>query len=282
MLSRPKKLVQHRGRRAAEAGMARDVAGERRRRDQRRPGRVRGRIGIAVGVGRANSGDRPPEIGGELRVPGHDRRVGQRHVEHREQPGVLGERVALLLGDHDWRHDVQMPRRRGRAAAVGPEQGDVRLIGGPRGAADVEPSDFTSLNAAVYSALVSAGMSSGENCEPLVMANGVTVRPLRQERRQSCPAASAASRRDRCRACNARRSSSRRWPAAPASAPPHSLRVRRPGLPPLHLESSPARRSSAASNVAAWAGNRLASVAWAAAATAASRDVSGEASTSTA
>ena len=56
---------------------------------ERRPGRIRRRIPVAVGVGRPDRRDRPPEQDVVLRPPRCDIAVGHRHVEQPEQPSAL-------------------------------------------------------------------------------------------------------------------------------------------------------------------------------------------------
>ena len=62
------------------------------------PGQVGHRGGIAVGVGQADRGDRPPAIVGVFRVPGDDPGVSHRDVDQSEHPGVLGHVVVLFQG----------------------------------------------------------------------------------------------------------------------------------------------------------------------------------------
>ena len=107
--------------------MAGDVFGERRRDEQRGPGWVRHGGSVAVAVRLSDGSDRSPEVGREFGVPGNDRGVGQGDVELREQPGVVGHAVALLLRD-GLGNLIPLTGRRDRAGTVGPEPRDLGLI----------------------------------------------------------------------------------------------------------------------------------------------------------
>ena len=82
-----------RGREAAVLGR---VLGVARHRQQRLPGRVGGRVGVAVLVGVPDRRDRPPELVEELRVEAGDPRVGRDDLAHREQVRGVDEIHAVL------------------------------------------------------------------------------------------------------------------------------------------------------------------------------------------
>src|SRR5262249_8878343 len=88
---------------------------------------------VAILVGRADCRDRPPEVVGELGVPAGDGGVRQGRVEHGEEPGVLEKSIVAPEGDGG-RDLVPVAGRGGRARAVIPEQRDLGLVGGARGA----------------------------------------------------------------------------------------------------------------------------------------------------
>ena len=72
----------------AERGMARDVAGVRRRDQQRCPVGIDIGGGIAVLVGQLDGGDRAPVVVGVLGVPAGDGGIGQRHRQLGHHAGI--------------------------------------------------------------------------------------------------------------------------------------------------------------------------------------------------
>ena len=101
------------------------MVGEGRGGEQRRPGRVGLRARVAVHLGLADRGDRPPEVPVVLVVPAADRPVGAGEVGHREEPGGADD-VEPAADDHVPQDPV--PERR---AVVLPPDRSVRLVGRP-------------------------------------------------------------------------------------------------------------------------------------------------------
>ena len=91
-------VLEHLLRRPRVRGVTGDVIGKRRCDEQRGPLGIGVRGWIAIGPGRANSGDWTPLAVRELRVPGGNERVGTREVEEREGPGILRKRQAMSDG----------------------------------------------------------------------------------------------------------------------------------------------------------------------------------------
>ena len=125
------------------------VRGERRRevgsgqiacrRAQRHEGGVGDRRPIAiarkrqrrVGIGLADSGDRPPELVVVLRLPDRDAGVGHRRVDQRQQAGERDDVRVHLVGDLHRDLVVEARRRaQARRPVVGPEDSDLGLLRG--------------------------------------------------------------------------------------------------------------------------------------------------------
>ena len=109
----------------------------------------------------------------ELGVPGDDGGVAQATFSLANSAGVVGQAVALLLarGRGDL---VPLAGRRDGADAVGPEPGDLRLVGGAVAAG----RGAKLLDLVVRRRprrLVRSGGPAGRNWLSLVMANGVSV-----------------------------------------------------------------------------------------------------------
>ena len=169
----PEQVRQDRGRRRTHRAVRRGVGGEVRGPEQRRPGRVGRRVGVAVGVGGADRGHRPPEVVLVLGVPGGDEGVGHGDVQQGEQAGVA-DQVELLFRGHLLGDDVPVAEGVGGAGRRPPRRGRSRVCSAVRVVLVLRPRSLTSLKAAAYSALSSAGGAGGRNCAPLVIANGVT------------------------------------------------------------------------------------------------------------
>ncbi len=106
--------------RAGVGGVGGGVAGERQ------PVRVGDRVRVAVGVGEADRGDRPPQLVGVLGVVEGDRRVGEAEVERGEQP--RRRRQVAVVGERDALGDL-VPEVLDRRV---PELADLRLLGRAR------------------------------------------------------------------------------------------------------------------------------------------------------
>ena len=111
--------------------MTRGVRGEGGRRDERHPVRVGRSVGVAVQVGVPDARHRAPVVVVVLEVPRDDRGVRLGDAQQREQARVVEEGEAPQLGDV-LREDQPVARWRCGARPVGPEERDLRLLGGAR------------------------------------------------------------------------------------------------------------------------------------------------------
>src|SRR5262249_40099433 len=96
-----RKLAKDLRRYPAQNAMCRGMIGSVRRDAKRCPGGIRLGVGIAIGVGLPDGGDRPPERVVALPVPAGDEAIHHRGVQHRLQKGSFVEAVAEVTG-----HDV--------------------------------------------------------------------------------------------------------------------------------------------------------------------------------
>ena len=167
--SRPKKSCRRLGDRAAEAREPGRVVGVGRRRDQRRPGRVRRRRGVAVARGLVDRGDRPPEHVARLVTPRHDRRIGGVRVRAREHPRVVGHGAALGVRDR-----AQDARHRRGGVARAPVLRRERLVDASGSRSTPSRSSLTSLKSAAYARVWSACGGRPRNRSGSRSTNGLT------------------------------------------------------------------------------------------------------------
>src|SRR6266550_3147085 len=100
------------------------------RRDEGRPRWVSGGLVVAVRIGGANGGDWAPEVVSVLGVEAGDDAIGGRHVEQREEPGVLRQVIVVRGGGES---GDQVP---GQIRVFNPELGRLGLVSIARGAVD--------------------------------------------------------------------------------------------------------------------------------------------------
>src|SRR5262249_5534798 len=126
-----RKLAKDLRRCAAQNAVCRGMIGSVRRDAKRCPGGIRLGVGIAIGVGLPDGGDRPPERVVALPVPAGDEAIDHRGVQHRQQEGSFVEVVVELSGD-----DVPnaAPAARGWLSPEVGERGPVRCAHGAGGA----------------------------------------------------------------------------------------------------------------------------------------------------